>query len=268
MRFMIYELWDPGCDHPFYVGWTDTQTKGTKRPTEHIRQSLRFTTIGGNRLKRSIIRKIYDDGYEVSIIEVSRCDDLEVSLQMEKDRIAHWGRRDLQQGPLSNMTDGGQGKVGVKDSPETRSKKAAGRLGKTQSDTSKELIRQARANQPAHRWSDDDKNRMREKTHFRKNKNKTTVEIYGTDRAALIAEKQSRSHVVYNTTVTAEQREERKKKHFYTCITKMRSQYESIFSMLHDGISYAEISRTLGVSKDTVRRAVREGDRIRGVLGL
>ncbi len=266
MRFMIYELWDPRCEFPFYVGWTDTHVKGTRRPLEHIRQAFRITNTGGNTLKRNIIRKIYEAGYEVSIIEVGRSDDLDYSLQMECDRISHWGRRDLHKGPLSNMTDGGQGKVGVRDSVETRRKKSMGRLGKKHSDATKELLRKTRATQPPHRWSNDDKSKMSKTSHFRKNKNKTATEIYGATMAVQLSDKRSTAQVLYQATITTKQREERATKHFHTCITKMRPQYERIFDMLHDGISYAEISRIVGVSKDTVRRAVRDRDRIKEVL--
>lgn len=57
---------------------------------------------------KSIVSKY---GYEVQILKNDL--DLEEAIELEKILIAYYGRRDLKQGTLVNMTDGGEGVKGL-----------------------------------------------------------------------------------------------------------------------------------------------------------
>ena len=63
----------------------------------------------------------YKNDFKVEII----IDDIlwEEACEKEKEFISLYGRKDKKQGPLTNLTDGGEGQYGRKDSEETRIKK-------------------------------------------------------------------------------------------------------------------------------------------------
>lgn len=60
--------------------------------------------------------------------------------EMEKYFIELYGRRDLKKGTLCNLTDGGQGCLGLKHSKEARRKMGLSNKGKSISDWHKERI--------------------------------------------------------------------------------------------------------------------------------
>lgn len=130
-----------------------------------------------NRHKVNTIRCILTAGLRPNILIISEHDDEREALAAERELIAKWGRADLGRGPLTNMTDGGEGtsakvfteeyrkklaaatsaaiaagkldkniaafkksKLGKKDSELTRQKKAEGRRGKTHSEETKRLL--------------------------------------------------------------------------------------------------------------------------------
>ena len=78
--------------------------------------------MGKNNLKNSIIKKIRSEGLEV--IPFIYRDGLsnDEALSLERSLIAKYGRRDLKEGILSNLTDGGDGAWRTKISDETRQK--------------------------------------------------------------------------------------------------------------------------------------------------
>jgi hypothetical protein len=84
-------------------------------------------------------------GYRVEILE-KRLSWYQ-ACELEKMLIALHGRHDLGYGPLANMTDGGDGVLGLKHShsPETRAKMSAVKLGKTRSPFSPETKAKMRA---------------------------------------------------------------------------------------------------------------------------
>ena len=106
--FYVYILYRPDRT-PFYVG----KGKG-RRVLHHEREALGI----GKTHKLNTIRAISRSGGQIgySIVEVfddeARCHSLEIEL------IRRYGRHDLGTGPLTNLTDGGEGAAGL--SEETR----------------------------------------------------------------------------------------------------------------------------------------------------
>ena len=101
MSHFVYIDYKP-CGEPFYVG------KGTNR---RIKQKER------NRFHTAICTK-YPDWYRQVVFEVTEdeCNAEEIRL------IALYGRRNLGEGTLTNLTNGGEGAVGHLTSEETRVK--------------------------------------------------------------------------------------------------------------------------------------------------
>jgi len=110
-KYCIYIHLRLDTNEVFYVG-----IGGKRRPySKHAR----------NRYWKSIVNLV---GYKVEILS----DNLswENAQQAEIELIKIYGRKDLKEGILSNQTDGGEGKVGVICSDETKSKIGAGNTGK------------------------------------------------------------------------------------------------------------------------------------------
>lgn len=91
----------------FYVGITS----GKKRP---------YTTVGRNYFWRKEVKE--HGGF---IVEIAAEDiDFVYALNMERDLVAKYGRRDLGLGTLVNLTDGGEGTHGFKRSEEMNRKQS------------------------------------------------------------------------------------------------------------------------------------------------
>jgi len=92
---------------PFYVG------KGKDgRKTDHLNEAKRNYTEG-NQLKLNVIRKIWKEGLEpIIIVYKDNLTEDEAIHQFEIPMIAAIGRRDKGLGPLTNLTDGGEGVSG------------------------------------------------------------------------------------------------------------------------------------------------------------
>jgi hypothetical protein len=256
---MIYELRNPISDMPFYIGWTDTAVKGSRRPVEHLQEEARAEgkITKGNRLKLNTIRKIKNAGQQVVITELFWSDDFEYSQSIEKYYIALWGRRDLGTGCLTNMTDGGEGTVGRKDSEETIRKKAAGRTGVKASERTRELIRNARLNQPSYVRDEEFRKKLSERSWFRTHATESFDEKYGIEKSENIRKKQSTSRKEYlrkNPMADTS----RKEGHKIMWIKKMAATYTSIFALLDEGKRQFEIVQLTGSSRDTVRKAISD----------
>src|SRR5690606_6146942 len=126
---------------PFYVG------KGKeKRAFFHLREAL-FSTKSSHKI--NTIRKIFKNE-EIPIIEFYK-ENLshEESCEIEMELIKKFGRADLKEGTLTNLTNGGEGSYGRKHkhSPKTikllkekNSGKNNGMFGKRHSEETKEKI--------------------------------------------------------------------------------------------------------------------------------
>ncbi len=98
----VYSLCYPNGT-PFYIG----VGKGARYKTHFQPHS-----VGENPLKDNIIAKINKEGEKVKvrIVVVSTCRDN--LIEVEKHLILQYGRRNINTGILSNMTEGGEGVVG------------------------------------------------------------------------------------------------------------------------------------------------------------
>lgn len=96
---------------PFYIG------KGnSNRSDKHLQEVL------GGKAKRSHknnkIKKILSCGLEIVVIKTKADKTDQEALDLERDLISAIGRYDLNEGPLTNLTDGGDGLAGHKFSKE------------------------------------------------------------------------------------------------------------------------------------------------------
>lgn len=109
---IVYQHRRLDTDEVFYVGIG----KSVKR-AHHKR--------GRNTHWKNIVNKV---GYSVEI--VCTCEDWNEACQIEQYLIKFYGRRDLGLGSLVNMTDGGEGVLGITVSDETKSLMSKAKKGK------------------------------------------------------------------------------------------------------------------------------------------
>ena len=108
--YLTYELWSPIDNKIFYVG-----AGLSDRPQAHLNEYHTISKGGWtgkkdyNRKKYEAIKQIIISEQEIIIKIVLETDNREKAFQLEMDLIKQYGRKDLDLGPLTNMTDGGDG---------------------------------------------------------------------------------------------------------------------------------------------------------------
>jgi hypothetical protein len=112
-KFYVYELWDPIKNEPFYVG-KGTRRRYYNRVEEHLKQAVGRIKIkkGSNGHKINRIRHILSLGSTPIIKIVFETPDEAQAFDKEKELIKLYGRRDLNTGSLTNLTEGGDGQAG------------------------------------------------------------------------------------------------------------------------------------------------------------
>jgi hypothetical protein len=81
---------------------------------------------------------------EVDVEIVARDLSWELACELEQLMISEYGRIDLHSGTLANLTDGGDGSVGVKQSQETIDKRANSNRGRKNTEETKRKMSEAR----------------------------------------------------------------------------------------------------------------------------
>lgn len=122
---------------PFYVG-VGTQ----RRLLAHEEEAKRHTGRRGR--KHATIRKIWRTGGVVRYQIAGWFDVWEDALAVEVRLIAEIGRADLGKGPLTNLTDGGEGAPGVIPSEETRRRMGAIHKGRVFSEERRRRMAEGR----------------------------------------------------------------------------------------------------------------------------
>lgn len=121
MEYYVYQLRVYGEELPFYVG------KGrAERAYRHLYEK---GVRDGNLHKKRKIAKAQMNCKQILVEFIEENLTEEQSLIREIFWIAHFGRADLKLGPLTNMTNGGEGMSGFIHSEETRKKLAAAASG-------------------------------------------------------------------------------------------------------------------------------------------
>jgi hypothetical protein len=109
-KFYTYVYFDPRNMEPFYVG------KGFgRRDRTHIKEAIKWDgatyspSINSFKLKR--IKDILSSGREPVIVHIIDGVSNDEAIAEEQRLIQLYGRADLGLGPLTNLTDGGEGRV-------------------------------------------------------------------------------------------------------------------------------------------------------------
>lgn len=117
--FYVYGLYEEGSNVPFYIG----KGHGTRKDV-HIREAQAQADIPGNQriIKVNKILKLLSEGkvIESRIIEEGLSE--KTAFERERELIIEYGRVDLGTGPLTNMSDGGEGNKGAKWKKSSRDK--------------------------------------------------------------------------------------------------------------------------------------------------
>jgi hypothetical protein len=110
--FYVYELWNPIKNEIFYVGKSQHKSRST-RLNDHLKEAQEVLTkkrMGTH--KTHTILKILREGYNIDFKIVYETINEQEAFEKEKALIRHYGRRDLKTGPLTNLTEGGEGVCG------------------------------------------------------------------------------------------------------------------------------------------------------------
>lgn len=117
--YYIYELWNPINDSVFYVGKGTKYNNSYYRLSNHIKDS-KYAKSGKIPLnhKFNTILQILDLGKTPIIKIIYESSDINAIHKKEIEMIKFYGRKDNGTGILTNHTDGGEGMLGYKHTPE------------------------------------------------------------------------------------------------------------------------------------------------------
>lgn len=131
MTFLVYAHIDPRNGIPFYIG------KGCEeRASDFSRRSY---------FHKNLVSKIRSLNLEPEVVILHQNLTEQEAFELEVREIKFYGRRDLGEGPLINMTDGGEGSSGNYHSEETKKRIGDFHRGKIVSEETKLRMRISRA---------------------------------------------------------------------------------------------------------------------------
>ncbi len=143
-EFLVYGLQDPRNRHIRYVGLS---TDGEKRPNEHrFDSSLKLKNH-----KNSWLKNLFNEGFDYIIVVLQRCDSQDEVNDAERFWVKFYRSIECLDHPLTNMTDGGEGRSGFtfSHSLETKAKMSAVKMGKKASPETKARISAAQVGKKA-----------------------------------------------------------------------------------------------------------------------
>ena len=170
----VYIYFDPRDYVPFYVGIGVSKRRHLYHLHEAMSRPKSHKT--NNPVKFNKIKKILDRGEQPIIQKVAEDLSWEEAGFLEMFLIKTIGRRDKKEGPLTNLTDGGDGTKGhiYKHSEETKRKISEGTKGKSgwlkgkkMPEEMREKLKAARKKNPespakGKKWSEEAKRRLSE----------------------------------------------------------------------------------------------------------
>ncbi|TET11561.1 MAG: hypothetical protein E3J82_05530 [Candidatus Thorarchaeota archaeon] len=138
MNFYVYHYCDPESRTPFYIG----KGKG-RRAFCHLNNCNRPCDSNYSTLFYRKLRKMLSAGAKPIIkIVKDRLGEKE-AFDLEASDIKRIGRRNLGEGPLTNLTDGGEGASGHRHSEESKLKMREAILGTVRSKKTRQRMREA-----------------------------------------------------------------------------------------------------------------------------
>ena len=123
---VVYRHWRIDKNEVFYVGIGKEESRA-------------FDFIRRNKVWKGIKRRT-----DVDVEIVARDLSWELACELEQLMIQEYGRIDLGTGCLVNLTDGGEGTIGVKQSQETIAKRTAKLLGRKNTEETKRKMSEVR----------------------------------------------------------------------------------------------------------------------------
>ena len=139
-RFLIYGLVDPITGQLRYIG---RSSSWMARPRAHSNPSKCSNSTHNSRWVRGLLEK----NLRPNIVVIQAFDDSSILNQAEIHWIAYFRAMGC---PLTNLTDGGFGTNGYKQSSEHISKRSWGHIGKRRSDESRARMSAAAKKRPVH----------------------------------------------------------------------------------------------------------------------
>ena len=169
MSFYVYHYCDPESGTPFYVG----KGKG-RRAYVHLTACKRPKHCCYDAFFYKKLRKMLSKGIEPTIEIIQRFSKSEEALKFEVSDIKRIGRRNLGLGPLTNLTDGGEGSLGYVISNETKQKISNALLGRV---ISKETRQKMGDFQRGKKYSEETRRKMSEASRGRQHTKETRRKI-------------------------------------------------------------------------------------------
>lgn len=125
-KFYVYGLWDKHKNKLFYIGKTNTPND---RLVDHLTEAKNSISNTTANFKARKICKILIDGGDIELRLLYGFGNEQDAHKKEIELIKFYGRRNNKTGILTNLTDGGEGLIGIIWSKESREKQSKNMQG-------------------------------------------------------------------------------------------------------------------------------------------